>query len=83
MYVCVCVCVSVNTQFLYQLGGQVLPSRSSQSLGQRKTQCNTHVRSLRTEWNAEGTVRQPHVTGSSTGGQSHSTGKTTQSHLTL
>ena len=78
-----CVCVSVNTQFLYQLGGQVLPLRSSQSLGQQKTQCNTHVHSLRADWNTVGTMRQADMTGFSTGGQSHSTGRITQSHLTL
>ena len=75
--------MSVNTWFSHQLGGQVLPSRSSQSLGQHKTQCNTHVCSLRTDWSAVGTVRQADMTGSSTGEQSRSTGKTTQSHLTL
>ena len=75
--------ISVNTRFLYQLRGQVLTWRSSQYLGQQKSQCNTHVPSLRTGWNTVGTVRQADMTGSSTGGQGHSTVKVTQSRLTL
>ena len=78
--------ISVNICFLYQLGPQIPPSRSSRSIGEAygSTEKSVqHTHSLRPDWSAVGTLRQDDVTGSPTGGPGHVNWPAPKIHILL